>query len=115
MFKRLLFLNGLATIGLILFHSAGWGFVAMYHWRERYLPLVGAGADQPGGVAYYVLRTMEQLPVAAIPAFLFVSGLFVGDGGRQGCTCRRRPHLSAFRQAYPRGHRHGDQPSLNRA
>lgn len=83
MFKRLLFLNGLATIGLILFHSAGWGFVAMYHWRERYLPLVGTGADQPGGVAYYVLRTMEQLPVAAIPAFLFVSGLFVAFTVRQ--------------------------------
>lgn len=83
MFKRLLFLNGLATIGLILFHSAGWGFVAMYHWRERYLPLVGASADQPGGTAYYVLRLMEQLPVAAIPAFLFVSGLFVAFTARQ--------------------------------
>ncbi len=83
MFKRLLFLNGLATIGLILFHSAGWGFVAMYHWRERYLPLVGAGADQPGGMAYYVLRMMEQAPVAAIPAFLFVSGLFVAFTARQ--------------------------------
>lgn len=83
MFKRLLFLNGLATIGLILFHSAGWGFVAMYHWRERYLPLVGSTADQPGGVAYYVLRTMEQLPVGAIPAFLFVSGLFVAFTARQ--------------------------------
>jgi hypothetical protein len=35
MFKRLLFLNGLATIGLILFHSAGWGFVAMFFWPER--------------------------------------------------------------------------------
>lgn len=83
MFKRLLFLNGLATIGLILFHSAGWGFVAMYHWRERYLPLVGAGADQPGGAAYYVLRTMEQLPVVTIPAFLFVSGVFVAFTARQ--------------------------------
>lgn len=83
MFKRLLFLNGLATIGLILFHSAGWGFVAMYFWRDRYLPLVGQNADMPGGAAYYVLRTMEQLPVAAIPAFLFVSGLFVAFTARQ--------------------------------
>jgi membrane-bound acyltransferase YfiQ involved in biofilm formation len=83
MFKRLLFLNGLATFGLILFHSAGWGFVAMFFWRERYLPLVGGNADQPGGVAYYVLRLMEQLPVATIPAFLFVSGVFVAFTARQ--------------------------------
>ncbi|MDT8304981.1 MAG: acyltransferase [Anaerolineae bacterium] len=86
MFKRLLFLNGLATMGLILFHSAGWGFVAMYFWRDRYLPLVGASADQPGGVAYYVLRAMEQVPVATIPAFLFVSGVFVAFTTRQQGT-----------------------------
>ena len=83
MFRRLLFLNGLATIGLILFHAAGWGFVAMISWQERYLPLVGSAGDQAEGIGYYVLRVMEQVPVATIPAFLFVSGVFVAFSARQ--------------------------------
>ena len=83
MFRRLLFLNGLATIGLILFHAAGWGFVAMVSWQARYLPLVGNAGDQINGIGYYMLRVMEQVPVATIPAFLFVSGVFVAFSARQ--------------------------------
>jgi probable poly-beta-1,6-N-acetyl-D-glucosamine export protein len=75
--RRLLHLNGLAVIGLILFHAAGWGFVAMLNWTGRYLPVTVPNYDQVGSLAYYVLRVMEQAASFAIPAFLFVSGYFV--------------------------------------
>lgn len=77
MIRRLLQLNGISIIGVILFHAAGWGFVAMFAWSAQYAASVGPAYDPGGSVAYYVLRLMEQLAVFSIPAFLFVSGYFV--------------------------------------
>jgi probable poly-beta-1,6-N-acetyl-D-glucosamine export protein len=77
MIRRLLQLNGISILGVILFHAAGWGFVAMYAWNARYAPITGPNYDSTGSVAYLVLRLMEQLAVFSIPAFLFVSGYFV--------------------------------------
>jgi peptidoglycan/LPS O-acetylase OafA/YrhL len=77
MIRRLLYLNGLAIIGVILFHAAGWGFVAMIAWTPRYLPVVEPVFDQVGSLSYYWLRFIEQLVVVVIPIFLFVSGYFV--------------------------------------
>jgi probable poly-beta-1,6-N-acetyl-D-glucosamine export protein len=77
MTRRLLFLNGLAILAVIVFHSAGWGLVAMLNWTHRYLPVTVPNYDQIGTPAYYVLRTLEQIIEFAIPAFLFVSGYFV--------------------------------------
>jgi surface polysaccharide O-acyltransferase-like enzyme len=77
MFTRLLQLNGLAILGVILFHAAGWGFIAMFAWANRYLPVAGADFSQAGSLAYFLLRFMEQVAVFAIPAFLFVSGIFI--------------------------------------
>ncbi len=77
MVRRLLYLNGIAILGVILFHAAGWGFVAMFSWAGRYQGTTAVPFSQMGSPAYYVLRTIEQLVVATIPAFLFVSGYFV--------------------------------------
>jgi peptidoglycan/LPS O-acetylase OafA/YrhL len=77
MIKKLLILNGLAILGVILFHASGWGFVAMIAWTHRYLPVTVPNYDQIGGSAYYLFRLIEQLIVVSIPAFLFVSGFFV--------------------------------------
>jgi surface polysaccharide O-acyltransferase-like enzyme len=77
MIRRLLQLNGISILGVILFHAAGWGFVAMFAWSARYSASVGPGYDPTGSVAYFALRLMEQLAVFSIPAFLFVSGYFV--------------------------------------
>lgn len=74
MIRRLLLLNGVAIVGVILFHSAGWGIVAMFDWAYRYNAVP---ADQVGTVSYYFLRFIEQLVVFSIPAFLFVSGFFI--------------------------------------
>lgn len=88
MIRRLLLLNGISILGVILFHSAGWGFVALYFWAHRYLSpdalLVYDPAAQP---AYYALRAVEQFIVFCIPAFLFVSGVFVAiTAGRKQKT-----------------------------
>jgi peptidoglycan/LPS O-acetylase OafA/YrhL len=77
MIKRLLELNGLSIISVVLFHSAGMGFVAMFAWVHRYLPAQVQASQQIGSLSYYYLRAIEQFVVFSIPAFLFVSGYFV--------------------------------------
>jgi len=77
MARRLLLLNGLAILGVILNHSAAWGFISMFWWTDRYLPVAVPNFDQLGGFAYYVLRFVEQLVGYSVPAFLFVSGFFI--------------------------------------
>lgn len=85
MIRRLLLLNGVAIIAVILFHSAGWGFVAMNFWTDRYLEVSVPNFDQAGSPDYYFLRLLEQITVFAIPAFLFVSGYFIAfAAGRTG-------------------------------
>lgn len=75
MVRRFLLLNGLSIVSVILFHSAGWGFTAMYSWVGRYMP--GATIEMIGrSPEYYGLNALVQFGVFAIPAFLFVSGYF---------------------------------------
>jgi len=56
---------------------SGWGWIAMILWTHRYLPVSVPNYDQVGSVSYYVIRLVSQLIVFAIPAFLFISGLFL--------------------------------------
>jgi fucose 4-O-acetylase-like acetyltransferase len=77
MIRRLLYLNGLAVLGVILFHASGMGFVAMFAWTHRYLPVSVPNYDQMGSAAYYSLRVIEGIVTFSIPAFLFISGFFI--------------------------------------
>lgn len=77
MLRRLLYMNGLAITGVVLFHAAGMGFVAMFAWAERYLPTGISPATQIGTAEYFLLRFFEQIAVFSIAAFLFVSGYFI--------------------------------------
>jgi len=77
MVRRLLLLNGFSILGVILYHSVGWGFVAMFSWTHRYLPVTSPNYDQLGSLSYFGLRFVEQLVIFTIPAFLFVSGFFI--------------------------------------
>ena len=77
MAKRLLILNGLAICGVVLNHASSWGFIAMFWWTDRYLPVAVPNFDQIGGLSYYVLRLVEQLIAFSVPSFLFVSGFFI--------------------------------------
>ncbi len=74
MFRRFLYLNGLAALAVVLFHAGGMGFVAMFAWADQYLPAGVSAFSQVGNFQYYVLRLIEQVIVFAIPAFLIVSG-----------------------------------------
>ncbi len=77
MIKRLLYLNGLAILGVLLYHASGWGFVALFWWTDRYQAVSAPNFDQAGSAEYFLLRFIEQLATAAVPAFLLVSGFFV--------------------------------------
>jgi probable poly-beta-1,6-N-acetyl-D-glucosamine export protein len=77
MARKLLYLNGLAIFAVILFHTAGTGFTAMFAWGHRYLPESLSVMSQVGSLSYFGLRFFEQLAVFSIPAFLFVSGFFI--------------------------------------
>ena len=77
MIKRLLYLAGLAIIGVVVFHAVGMGFVAMFDWADRYLPASVPAISQVGGFSYYFLRFFEQAANYSILTFLFVSGFFI--------------------------------------
>jgi probable poly-beta-1,6-N-acetyl-D-glucosamine export protein len=77
MVRRLLYLMGLAVLCVVLYHASGWGFIAMFWWTDRYLPVSVPNFDQFGSASYYALRVVEQFIIFAIPAFLFVSGFFL--------------------------------------
>jgi peptidoglycan/LPS O-acetylase OafA/YrhL len=68
---------GLAVLCVVLYHASGWGFIAMFWWTDRYLPVAVPNFDQLGSASYYALRAIEQLIIFAIPSFLFVSGFFL--------------------------------------
>jgi hypothetical protein len=74
MIKRLLYMNGLATIAVILFHASGWGFIAMFFWADQYRTVASPNFDLIGSLPYFALRVIEQIVSFGVPAFLFVSG-----------------------------------------
>lgn len=87
MVRRLLLLNGIAIIAVVLNHASAWGFVAMFWWTDRYLPVSVPNFSQMDSVWYIALRLVEQLIIFAIPSFLFVSGFFISVAtGRQQAT-----------------------------
>lgn len=77
MYKRLLALNGLAIIAVVANHATGWGEVAMFWWTHRYRPVTVPNFDALGTPVYYVTIVFQLLTTFAVPAFLFVSGVFV--------------------------------------
>jgi len=77
MLRRLLYLNGLATIAAVIHHAVHWALTAMFWWADRYRPVSVPNYDQMGSAAYYLLRLVDQLAISALPVFLFVSGFYV--------------------------------------
>jgi peptidoglycan/LPS O-acetylase OafA/YrhL len=77
MMRRLLLLNGLAILVVVGAHAAGWGYIAMFQWADRYRPVAAPNYDQVGSLSYYLLVAIKCLASPAVPAFLFVSGYFL--------------------------------------
>ncbi len=76
MVRRLLILNGLATLAAVIYHASGWGYTAMFWWADRYRPARVPDFADMGSAGYYFLRLVEQGAGFGMPAFLLVSGFF---------------------------------------
>lgn len=74
--KRLLVLNGIAVSLLPFHHAAAYGFSALFLWADRYSAVSVPNYDRLGSAAYYALLLVRQWDAFAIPAFLFVAGVF---------------------------------------
>lgn len=90
MVRRLLYFMGFSIICVVLNHTSAWGFVSMFWWTDRYLPVSVPNFDQMGSASYYALRFIEQFIIFSIPTFLFVSGFFLAFAtGRNRSTVSR--------------------------
>ena len=96
MITRLLILNGLAALGVVVHHAAAYGFLAMFSWTNRYLPVEVPNYDQLDSAAFYITQLIRQADAFTIPSFLFVSGFFVAflAKGKEGRV--------RLRQVWPR-------------
>lgn len=77
MIKRLLYLNGYATVAAVVHHSINWVLIGMFWWTDRYRAVSIPNFEQLGSVNYYGIRVVDQLTVVAVPAFLFISGVHI--------------------------------------
>jgi membrane-bound acyltransferase YfiQ involved in biofilm formation len=75
--KRLLKLMGIAILAVVMNHASHPGFIAMFWWTDRYLPVTVPNYDQMGSLAYYGLVAAQKLAVFSVPAFLFIMGMFL--------------------------------------
>lgn len=78
MHRRLLILNGLATISIVIHHAAAYGLQAMFEWTDRYMPVSVPNYDLLGSPAFHVTMIVRMLAYFSVPAFFFVSGYFMG-------------------------------------
>jgi len=102
LYKRLLLLNGLATLTVPFYHAAAEGLATMFQKTNAYLPVVTPNYDALGTPVYFITIFIRQLVGFAIPAFLLVSGFFVAFSSRsaQG-TLSWKIVFSRIRQLLP--------------
>jgi peptidoglycan/LPS O-acetylase OafA/YrhL len=75
--KRLLVLNGIAILAVVANHATLAGYVAMFWWTDVYRDVAVPNFDQMGSFDYYFLISVQKLALFSVPAFLFVSGVFI--------------------------------------
>jgi surface polysaccharide O-acyltransferase-like enzyme len=81
MVRRLLLLNGLATIAAVLHHATTWELTAIFWWADRYSSAKVPDFTQLWSLRYTALRVLDQFAVSGVFAFLLVSGYFVAIAG----------------------------------
>ncbi len=77
MVKRLLLLNGIATLAAVIHHAVFWDVTAMIWWADQYLPVSIPYYVPIGGTRFQLLRVIDQITIVGVFAFLFVSGYFI--------------------------------------
>lgn len=82
MIRQIPILRGLAILAVVCHHATNWGFIAMFWWVHRYRPVTPPNYDQLGTLSYYALTAINQLALFSVPAFLFISGLFITYAAR---------------------------------
>jgi len=75
--KRIPLLRGWAILAVVCHHAANCGFLAMFWWVHRYRPVTPPNYDQVGTIPYYILAVVNQAALFSVPAFLFISALFI--------------------------------------
>ncbi len=75
--KQLSLLNGLAILGVVLSHAAGWGQTAMTSWADYIRTTVDPNFTPVGSLAYYVLIAIRQITAFGVAGFLVASGWFI--------------------------------------
>jgi len=74
--NRLLALNGLAIVAVVAHHAVDYSRIAMVWWADRYRPVSVPNYDQLDSLFFGSLMVVSKLTAFAVPAFLFVSGVF---------------------------------------
>jgi peptidoglycan/LPS O-acetylase OafA/YrhL len=75
--RKLFLLNGLAILGVVISHAAGWGQIAMYDWADHIRSAVDPNYNPVGGLAYYVLIIIRLVFTFSVAAFLYVSAWYL--------------------------------------
>jgi len=69
-------LNGLSIIAVVLNHAAGWAFIAMFWWTDRYRDVAVPNYDAINSPEYMVNVFFKGVTIFCVPFFLFLSGYF---------------------------------------
>ncbi|MEW6650924.1 MAG: acyltransferase [Chloroflexota bacterium] len=86
MIKKLMFLNGIATIAAVFHHSVHWIMISLFMWQERILPAGRYGFIPGETITIWFFRITDQFAGVAVPLFLFVSGFFYGFANNRTTT-----------------------------
>ncbi len=88
MYRRIFYLNGLAIIGVVVSHAAGWlqTTLLIENWSARIQPYLPAGFIPDRSISYYYTIIIRQLTVFSIAAFLFASGFFIAYAVGRGTS-----------------------------
>ena len=88
MYRRIFYLNGLAIIGVVISHAAGWLQITLLveNWYNKIHPYLPAGFIPANSPSYYYTIVIRQLTVFSIAAFLLTSGFFIAYAVGRGTS-----------------------------
>ncbi|HIE39405.1 MAG TPA: acyltransferase [Anaerolineales bacterium] len=93
--RRIPQLRGWAILAVVAHHATNWGFIAMFWWVHRYRHVVSPNYDQMGTPVYYALTAFNQAALFSVPAFLFISGIFITYAARGASATLSRKVVKA--------------------